>query len=84
LELTSDDLVVFRPRQNRAAIADNIILPEWAEEKAREAAKEKGWDYYALRAKWVEFAQTETAKGNPPKNTGAAFVSYCRKQSSLR
>lgn len=84
LELTSDDLVIFRPRQNRAAIAANIILPEWAEEKAREAAREKGWDYHALRAKWIEFAQTETAKGNPPKNAGAAFVSYCKKQPSLR
>lgn len=84
LELTSDDLVIFRPRQNRVTVATNIVLPEWAEEKARKIAREKGWDYHALRANWMDFAQAETAKGNPPKNAGAAFVSYCKKQESLR
>mgnify|MGYP003663477373 FL=1 len=84
LELTSDDLVIFRPRQNRVTITANIVLPQWAEEKAREIAREKGWDYHALRANWMDFAHEATAKGNPPKNAGAAFVAYCKKQNSLR
>jgi plasmid replication initiation protein len=84
LELTSDDLVIFRPRQNRVAIASDISLPEWSEENARNIAREKGWDYHALRANWIGFAQAETAKGNPPKNAGAAFVAYCKKQEILR
>jgi plasmid replication initiation protein len=84
LELTSDDLVIFRPRQNRVTITANIVLPQWAEEKAREIAREKGWDYHALRANWMDFAHEATAKGNPPKNAGAAFVAYCKKQDSLR
>ena len=84
LELTSDDLVVFRPRQQRMAVAVDIVLPEWAEEKARQIAREKGWDYHALRANWMDFAHEATGKGNPPQNAGAAFVAYCKKQDALR
>ena len=84
LELTTDDLVIFRPRQNRVTSTADIILPEWAEEKAREIAREKGWDYHALRANWMDFAHGATSKGNPPKNAGAAFVAYCKKQENLR
>ena len=84
LELTSNDLVIFRPRQNRVTIAADIVLPKWAEEKAREIAREKGWDYHALCANWMDFAHEATSKGNPPKNAGAAFVAYCKKQDNLR
>ena len=84
IELTGDDLVIFRPRNTKTQIAPAIILPDWAEEKARALAREKGRDYHALQADWLAFAQAETAKGNPPKNAGAAFVAYCGKQESLR
>ena len=84
LELTKDDLVIFRPRTTTTILAPDIYLPDWAEEKARLIAREKGWDYYAIRSKWMGFAKAETAKGNPPKNAGAAFVSYCTKQEKLR
>ena len=83
-ELDDSDLVIVRPRQSKAQITPAIALPDWAEEKARAVARERGRDYYALRADWLAFAQAETAKGNPPKNAGAAFVAYCAKQDSLR
>lgn len=84
MELTADDLVIFRPRKAKTTLAPSITLPDWAEEKARGIAREKGWDYHALRASWMEFAQDESGKGNPPQNAGAAFVAYCKKQESLR
>src|SRR6056297_2562561 len=83
-DLDDNDLVTIRPRHAKAQIASSISLPDWAEEKARAVAREKGRDYYALRTDWLAFAQAETAKGNPPKNAGAAFVAYCGKQDSLR
>ncbi|MET4104544.1 hypothetical protein ABIE58_003997, partial [Roseovarius sp. MBR-78] len=84
MELTADDLVIFRPRSTQSHLSPDIRLPEWAEEKARNVAKEKGWDYYALRSNWLAFAKSEETKGNPPKNTGAAFLAYCKKQNKLR
>ena len=84
MELNDDDLVIFRPRVSQTTFAPSISLPDWAEEKARVIAHDKGWDYYALREKWLNFATAESAKGNPPKNTGAAFISYCKKQDILR
>jgi len=84
MELTKDDLVVFRPRTTKTALAPSITLPDWAEDKGREIAREKGWDYHALRSNWLGMATEEAAKGNPPKNAGAAFIGYCRQKSSLR
>lgn len=84
LELTPDDLVIFRPRVETAEILPDIILPDWAEDQARIIASDKGWDYYVLRANWMDFAKGESAKGNTPKNAGAAFVAYCQKAKNLR
>ena len=84
MELTADDLVIFRPRKAKTTLAPSITLSDWAEEKARGIARDKGWDYHALRAKWMEFVQDEAGKGNPPQNAGAAFVAYCQKQQSVR
>ena len=45
-ELDDADLVIVRPRQPMAQSTPTIALPEWAEEKARAVAREKGRDYY--------------------------------------
>jgi plasmid replication initiation protein len=84
LQLTPDDLVIFTPRAAKDEIEAGIIIPEWAEEKAREIARDKGWDYYALRGEWLGFAKSEAARGNPAKNTGAAFVAFCGNKEKLR
>jgi plasmid replication initiation protein len=77
LELTEDDIVVFRPREPRREISSSLVIPAWAEERARQIAHEKGWDYHALEAEWRAFA-------NDPINPGAAFVGFCKKKPALR
>ena len=77
IELTKEDLVIFRPRDRKRTISADITIPEWAEEKARKIAREKGWDYHALEAEWRGFADN-------PDNPGAAFVGFCKKKESLR
>lgn len=83
-ELTDADLVIVRPRSPANDVALQIRLQEWAEEKARAEAQKLGWDYYALREKWLAFANAEALKGNPPKNAGAAFLAWVKKQDKLR
>lgn len=77
IELTKDDLVIFRPRAGNKKLSADLIIPEWAVEKAREIAREKGWDYHALEAEWRGFA-------NNPDKPGAAFVGFCKKKEPLR
>ena len=84
LELTKDDRVIFRPRTVTTALSPDISLPEWAEEKARQIARDKGWDFQVLRSRWLHFAETAAANGDAAKNPGAAFVGYCKKQDNLR
>lgn len=76
-ELNENDLVIVRPRQTKTELKPNIVIPQWAEEKARKIASEKGWDYYALQSEWLAFADN-------PKNAGAAFVGFCQQKESLR
>ena len=82
--LDDSDMVTVRPRAVKNEIDAGIILPEWAEEKAREIAREKGYDYYRLRADWMDFAKAEAGRGNPAKNAGAAFVKFCQNRKSVR
>lgn len=84
LELTPEDLVIIRPRTKATELTPDIRIPEWAEEKGREIAISLGWDFYVLRQNWLDFAKGEAAKNNPPKNTGAAFVAWLKKQEKLR
>ena len=77
IELTPDDQVVFRPRTSKRRISETLVIPAWAEERARRIASEKGWDYHALEAEWRAFA-------NEPDNPGAAFVGFCKQKESLR
>ncbi len=83
-ELDDSDMVTVRPRVAKTALEAGIVLPEWAEEKARDIARDKGLDYYAMRQDWFNFAKSEAARGNPAKNTGAAFVKYAQKRQSSR
>jgi plasmid replication initiation protein len=83
-EIDEADLVTVRPRSVQVALSSTITIPEWAEEQARAHARSLGWDYYVMRSNWLTFAHDATAKGNPPKNAGAAFVAYCKKQGNLR
>ena len=53
------------------------ISSEWAEEKARKVAREKGWDYQALKQEWLAFADN-------PDDAGAAFLGFCNKKETLR
>lgn len=80
LELTESDQVIYRPRVTVRQIGNDIVLPSWAEERAREIAREKGRDYYALEQEWLAFARS----GKAPNNPGAAFIGFCQKKSSLR
>ena len=76
IELTKDDLVIFRPRKPKRQIG-KLVIPAWAEERARAIASEKGWDYHALEAEWRAFA-------NNPESPGGAFVGFCKQKPSLR
>jgi len=77
LELTEDDLVIFRPRSAKRQVSTDLTILPWGEERARQLAREKGWDYHALVAEWRGFA-------NNPENPTAAFVGFCKQKPSLR
>ena len=83
LELTDKDFVIFRPRKNKRAVpvSNDIKIPGWAEEGAREIAHQKGWDFYALQTEWLEYARSS---GVTLDNPGAAFIGFCKKKQNLR
>jgi plasmid replication initiation protein len=83
-EIAENDIVTVRPRSTSSTSASDISIPNWATEKGTEIAIAKGWDFYALRKKWMDFARAETARGNPPKDAGTSFIGYCNKAKNLR
>jgi plasmid replication initiation protein len=84
IELDANDLVTFRPRSAKVELDHKLTIPEWANEKARDIAREKGWDFYVLQQNWMDFARAEIGRGNAPKDAGASFVGYCNKAKNLR
>lgn len=82
LELTADDLVIFRPRKSKIELAPDLVIDDWAEDQAREIAHQKRWDYYHLRSRWMDFAKKEAAEGRPADNPSAAFIAWCQKQGN--
>jgi len=79
-ELSDSDLVIVRPRQTKRRIANDLVLPSWAEDQARAIARDKGYDYHGLLHEWQEFARA----GNPPDNAGAAFIGFCKQKKAWR
>lgn len=81
IELTATDQVIFRPRKVlKNPDARLLIISAKAEEKAREIAKQKGWDFYALENEWREFAKSK----EPPRDADAAFIGFCKSKEKLR
>ena len=78
-ELTDADQVIVRPRKTRRIKSSAVVIPAWAEEKAREVARSKGWDYHALQREFEDFARKGGAR-----DIGAAFVGFCKKKPALR
>ena len=82
--LNARDQIIIRPRKAPKSNIADYRIPDWAEEKGRKIAIEKGWDYYALEREWQDFAKAQTAKGNPPEKIGASFVAFCKQKDNLR
>ena len=61
----------------KKAAKGELAIEAWAEERARQIAREKGWDYHVLEREWRAFA-------NNPENPSAAFVGFCQKKENLR
>lgn len=83
-ELDDSDMVTIRKRNPKREFRAGIVLPASVEDQARKIAIAKGRDYHAAREEWLAYASAQTAKGNPPKNAGGAFVSWLKKKPALR
>ena len=82
IELTKDDLVIFRSRSEKArkvvAAGSSASIPPLEPEtyaKARKAAP--GWDVYQLESEWREWIK------EPPRDADAAFIGFCKTRGKL-
>lgn len=83
-EIGERDKMIIRPRSVISELTADIRLPEWAEEKARQVAIEKGRDYHAMRSEWLAFTKQRAAQGVVVDNAGAAFVGFAKSLKKLR
>lgn len=82
IALDENDLVTVTPRKAPPRVLSSLIeIPAWADEQAREIARAKGWDFYAIER---EFKAWAAAKAPPKKGYGAAFVGFVKKKPNLR
>lgn len=54
-----------------------LVIDQWAMERGRQIAVEKGWDFSLLEREFRSFA-------NNPDNPSAAFVGFCKQKEKLR
>jgi len=81
IELDDNDLVTIKPRKAAPRVlSPNIQIPAWADEKARDISRAKGWDFHALESEFKAWAGGKA----PPKCYGAAFVGFVKKKENLR
>jgi hypothetical protein len=83
-EAHANDLVIFRPRKAKIEGIKDLVIEDWGLERGREIAREKGWDFYVLKANFQAFAHEMIVEGKPPTDVTKAFVGYCKKAKKLR
>ena len=80
LELTDNDLVIFKPRSKRAIEQDGSVpIPPLQPDtyaKARQYAS--GWDVYQLEVEWREWTK------EPPRDPDAAFIGFCKQKGDVQ
>ncbi len=74
-----NDLVTFTHSNAKIALSPKIKVNERTMERAREMAREKGYDFQGLLRDWQEMASKK-----PPENPDGAFIGFIKKKPSLR
>jgi plasmid replication initiation protein len=84
MELTDNDLVIFRPREAKREVLPSITVTRKAEDQCRKIAIEKGWDFYALKENWLDFVRRKIKDGDAPKSADASMIAYFKKAEKQR
>lgn len=80
MSIDKNDLVAFRRRKERKKISDSVTLKARTIEYGRELALQKGYDFYALQADFLDMIDRK----GMPDNVDGAFIGYIKKKPSLR
>mgnify|MGYP001112645182 CR=1 FL=1 len=84
MELTEDDLVIFRPRATKREVLPSLTVTRKAEDQCRKIAIEKGWDFYVLKENWLDFVRRRIKDGDAPKSADASMIAYFKKAEAFR